>query len=318
MPRGRNRFSSLWRRGSYGSSSRTTMSGYENEEDEDEELSRKLSFCIHSYRAVGSSYVSTRSLQRIRRELKENNPKEKEMREDKEDYLQHKLSIQHQMQRLEEKVRDLLSHNKKKKKKKKALTLFSSNTSLVSSRLVSSRAGQAGEVQRLQRALRVGASGAKVALPEPGAGGQDEPPVDRRLPCILTLALASEKPGEGRVEGREGKLGRPRRPGEGQGGQKESRDGRGAGGKHGCRCPAGTGRVGRQQVRRRVHRKRAWPGPRGDQGPRSSSHQEREEEIRPQRAKEASFNDPGPSSEAGRGVSFLRLSQGHLPAATTC
>lgn len=60
------------------------------------------------------------------------------------------------------------------------------------------------------------------------------------------------------------------------------------------------------------------PGPRGDQGPRSSSHQEREEEIRPQRAKEASFNDPGPSSEAGRGVSFLRLSQGHLPAATTC
>ena len=116
MPRGRNRFSSL-RRGSYGSSrSRTTMSGYENEEDEDEELSRKLSFCIHSYRAVGSSNVSTRSLQRIRRELKENNPKEKEMREDKEDYLQHKLSIQHQMQRLEEKVRDLLSHNKKKKK----------------------------------------------------------------------------------------------------------------------------------------------------------------------------------------------------------
>ena len=95
------------------------MSGYENEEDEDEELSRKLSFCIHSYRAVGSSNVSTRSLQRIRRELKENNPKEKEMREDKEDYLQHKLSIQHQMQRLEEKVRDFLSHHKKKKKKKK-------------------------------------------------------------------------------------------------------------------------------------------------------------------------------------------------------
>ena len=85
--------------------------------DEDEELSRKLSFCIHSYRAVGSSNVSTRSLQRIRRELKENNPKEKEMREDKEDYLQHKLSIQHQMQRLEEKVRDLLSHNKKKKRR---------------------------------------------------------------------------------------------------------------------------------------------------------------------------------------------------------
>ena len=95
------------------------MSGYENEEDEDEELSRKLSFCIHSYRAVGSSNVSTRSLQRIRKELKENNPKEKEMREDKEDYLQHKLSIQHQMQRLEEKVRDFLSHNKKKKRKEK-------------------------------------------------------------------------------------------------------------------------------------------------------------------------------------------------------
>ena len=120
------------------------MSGYENEEDEDEELSRKLSFCIHSYRAVGSSNVSTRSLQRIRRELKENNPKEKEMREDKEDYLQHKLSIQHQMQRLEEKVRDFLSHNKKKKKKKKALTLFSSNTSLVSSRLFSRRSSGRG------------------------------------------------------------------------------------------------------------------------------------------------------------------------------
>ena len=113
------------------------MSGYENEEDEDEELSRKLSFCIHSYRAVGSSNVSTRSLQRIRRELKENNPKEKEMREDKEDYLQHKLSIQHQMQRLEEKVRDLLSHNKKKKKKEKGadFVLLQYLSRLVSSRL---------------------------------------------------------------------------------------------------------------------------------------------------------------------------------------
>ena len=145
MPRGRNRFSSL-RRGSYGSSSRTTMSGYENEEDEDEELSRKLSFCIHSYRAVGSSNVSTRSLQRIRRELKENNPKEKEMREDKEDYLQHKLSIQHQMQRLEEKVRDFLSHNKKKKRKEKGadFVLLQYLSRLVSSRLFSRRSSGRG------------------------------------------------------------------------------------------------------------------------------------------------------------------------------
>ena len=140
MPRGRNRFSSLRRGGSYGSSSRTMRTGYENrEEDEDEELSRKLSFCIHSYRAVGSSNVSTRSLQRIRRELKENNPKEKEMREDKEDYLQHKLSIQHQMQRLEEKVRGLAFSEQEEEKKKGADFVLLQYLSLLFSRRSSGR-----------------------------------------------------------------------------------------------------------------------------------------------------------------------------------
>ena len=74
-------------------------------ESEQEELSRKLSFCINSYRAVGSStHISTRSLQRVRKELKDSNPRAKEFREDKQDYLQHKLSIQHQMQQLQEQV----------------------------------------------------------------------------------------------------------------------------------------------------------------------------------------------------------------------
>lgn len=75
-------------------------------EEHQEELRRKLSFCIHSYRHASSSTpISTRSLQRIRRELAEGNPKLQEFKEDKEDYLNHKLSIQHQMQQLEERVK---------------------------------------------------------------------------------------------------------------------------------------------------------------------------------------------------------------------